>query len=229
MENILIVDTETTGLDPNDGGQVLEIGTILFNVPTRTILHMASTLFYAEENPAYEINRIDVEATKKVKLYLSEMTVSLICNLIQNSDAIVAHNAEFDRKWIKKIPYVGEISEPAKWICTKEDVVWPLRKGTPLNLVHICCDLGVPIITNHRALDDCLLLCKAIDRIDDIDYFLNESGKGRLLYQAHVSYDDRKLAKDNGFKWDPEKKGWFILMKPDDAQSMPFLVKEVGV
>lgn len=228
MENILIVDTETTGLDPNNGGQVLEIGAILFNIPTRTIMHMVSTLFYAEENPAYEINRIDVEATKKVKLYLSELSVSLICNLIPNVDAIVAHNAKFDRKWIKTIPYLGELSERAKWICTKDDVVWPLRKGTPLNLVHICCDLGVPIITNHRALDDCLLLCKAIDSIDDIDYLLTESGKGRFLYEAHVSYDDRQLAKDHGFNWDADKRGWFGLMKPDDIKSLPFVVNAVN-
>ncbi len=42
-ENILILDTETTGLD-NEIDDCLEVGSILFNVPSRSVLAQQSFL-----------------------------------------------------------------------------------------------------------------------------------------------------------------------------------------
>ena len=37
MNNILIIDTETTGLEPTKGALVLEIGALLFNVEDKVV------------------------------------------------------------------------------------------------------------------------------------------------------------------------------------------------
>jgi DNA polymerase-3 subunit epsilon len=223
MENILIIDTETSALTPNHGGQVLEIGAILFNIPTRSVIHSISTLLYADKNDAYEINKIDVESCKKVNDNIYQNSIITINEMIKHACYVVAHNAEFDKKWLLLVDGIKDEIAKAKWICTKEDVLWPVHKRTPLNLIHICANLGVPIMSAHRAYQDCLLLCNAIDSIANIEYFLIESGKGRMLYKAQVSFDDRQLAKDNGFNWDTAAKGWFALMHPDDVKTLPFL------
>lgn len=224
MENILILDTETTSLDP-DNGKIIEIASIMYNVPTRSILYQASALFYSEENEAYEINKIEVEALKKCNEFLTDLSLTTILSMAMNSDFIIAHNAEFDKKWINTLN--GELKlivNNRPWICTKNDVIWPVRKGTPLNLIHICADMGVPIINTHRALSDCQLLLSAIEKVDDIKWFLEESGKGRNRYLAKVSYEQRHLAKERGFKWDNDRRVWWAKLFPNDADNLPFLV-----
>ena len=122
MENICILDTETTGLD-HTKGKVLEVAGILYNIPTRSILAQASTLLYAEENPAYEINRIEIEALKKIEAGLQVAGFQMIRSMLVKAEAIVAHNAEFDKKWIETIVDFQELSRNRKWICTRNDVV----------------------------------------------------------------------------------------------------------
>jgi DNA polymerase III subunit epsilon len=223
MENICVLDTETTGLDPAHG-KVIEIAAVLFNIPTRSILAQGSVLCYAEDNAAYDVNRIDVESLKKIEAGLQVAAFQMIRAMIVHSDAIVAHNAEFDKKWLEKLVDFKDLSLHKKWICTRNDVVWPVRKGLALNLIHICAELGVPIVNTHRALSDCLLLIDAIQCNDDIESFLDKSGKGRITYHAGISFDQRQLAKDAGFLWDNDKKVWHSKLTPEQASVLPFTV-----
>lgn len=223
MENICVLDTETTGLDPAKG-KVLEIAAVLYNIPTRSIIAQASTLCYAEENPALEINRIEVESLKKTPPKIEITAQLLIRNMMMEADAIIAHNASFDKKWIETIADFQEASLGSKWICTKNDVIWPVRKGVSLSLITICADLGVPIINTHRALADCLLLIDALQCIEDIEFFLDKSGKGRMIYHAEVSYEQRQIVKEAGFQWDNLKKVWFAKLTPEIAATMTFTV-----
>ena len=62
-ENILILDTETTGLD-NENDECLEVGSILFNVKSRSVLAQQSFLLPVENNNAEKINNIPAEITR---------------------------------------------------------------------------------------------------------------------------------------------------------------------
>jgi len=221
MKYICVLDTETTGLDASKGS-VLEVAAVLYHIDTRSIISQASTLCYAEENPAFEVNRIAVESVKNTPPKIEAHAKLLIREMMMEADAIVAHNAPFDKKWIETIVDFQEASLNTPWICTKSDVIWPVRKGIPLNLIHICADLGVPITSAHRALSDCLLLVNAIECIEDIEYFLDKSGKGRIIYHAEISYEQRQIVKDAGFQWDNAKKVWHAKLTPEIAATMPF-------
>ncbi len=227
MENILILDTETTGLD-HTKGQVLEVAAILYNLKTRTILTQASTLIYATENPAFEINRISVDSLKNVARDSEDRCLRLLHQMIVNCSAIVAHNAEFDKKWISTVPLLWDVAKHRDWICTRNDVVWPIRKGIPLSLISIAADLGVPIISSHRGLADCQLLLNSLECIEDIEIFLDKSGAGRSLYYAKVNFDQRQLVKDAGFLWDNNQKVWHAKLTPEQVRLLPFEVYPAG-
>lgn len=223
MENICIVDSETTGLHPSSS-QIIEVAAVLYNIPTRSILMQASTLLESDSNAAYEINRIDPQALKRLPMPLTPVMISTISLMLLHADALIAHNAEFDKKFFLTIPAFQDATQNKKWICTRNDVTWPIRKGVLLNLVHICVDLGVPIVNAHRALSDCLLLLNAIECVDDIETFLDKSGAGKALYHANIGYNERQLAKDEGFTWDNIKKTWIRRLTPEEASKLPFKV-----
>ena len=101
-DNILILDTETTGLD-NENDDCIEVGSILFNVKSRSVLAQQSFLLPVEDNNAEKINNIPAEITRLPQPLFE--AIKYFESLVQASDVIVAHNAEFDMKWFgrKKI------------------------------------------------------------------------------------------------------------------------------
>jgi len=62
IEKILILDTETTGLDENKD-EVIEIGCILFDVSYKCVLSQVSFLFPVNNNEAVHVNGISAEVT----------------------------------------------------------------------------------------------------------------------------------------------------------------------
>jgi DNA polymerase-3 subunit epsilon len=221
MENILVLDTETTGL--NTPGQVLEIAAVLYDIPSRSTLYTVATLLTAKENPAFSINKISQESLNSVKANIQNKALDLIKTMMIDCDAIVAHNAEFDKRWVETIPELYDVSINKKWICSKNDVTWPVSKNLPLNLLHIAAALGVPIVNVHRALSDVHLLVGAISRVKDLDEFFKDVSVGKKRYIADVDYHNRQLAKDAGFQWDKVKAEWYAYLSEEDAASIPFI------
>ena len=99
IEKILILDTETTGLDENKD-EVIEIGCILFDVSFKCVLSQVSFLFPVNNNEAEHVNGISAEVTNISQPW--EDGLNFFLKLVDCSDFIVAHNVEFDKKWFGK-------------------------------------------------------------------------------------------------------------------------------
>ncbi|WP_017711156.1 3'-5' exonuclease [Prochlorothrix hollandica] len=95
---LLIIDFETTGLDPQTHFPI-ELGAILYSVEHQTTLAQASILIPVQDNPAQKVNRINAGAAQAAKNFQQDLLVP-IGRWMQQADYLVAHNAEFDRKWI---------------------------------------------------------------------------------------------------------------------------------
>ena len=116
IENILILDTETTGLDENKD-EIIEVGCILFNVNSKSVLSQVSFLFPVSSNDAEHVNGISAEVTNIKQPW--EDGLKFFLKLVDCSDLIVAHNVEFDKKWFGK----GRLPKlEKKWICSLEAV-----------------------------------------------------------------------------------------------------------
>ena len=171
IENVLIVDTETTGLDPSKGAKLIEVGAILYNVKHKAILQQFSTLFPCDENPVSHINGIEPEVTK-VKTPRLFITL-VLSQMVDHCQAIVAHNAQFDRKFLALIdPAPIKSFDDHRWICTKNDFKWPI----PLfrnRLQDICMAMGVEYTEAHRALNDCTMIAKCFSKVNDLETRIN--------------------------------------------------------
>lgn len=166
IENIAIIDTETTGLDAKKN-LIIEIGLIVLNVKTNSIMQMASTLIKADRNEAEYINCIPVNALQAVNQQNEIFTINTIDTLIKNSDAIVAHNAKFDKSFLKLYPPLSLTIQEKLWICSKENIHW--GKLGSLKLKDIAEYMGVPVFNAHRALGDCIMLANCLQKLDTLD------------------------------------------------------------
>lgn len=223
-KNILILDTETTGLDcEND--DCLEVGSILFNVKSRSVLAQQSFLLPVESNNAEKINNIPAEITR-LPQPLSE-AIKYFESLVRVSDVIVAHNAEFDMKWfgLNKLPQIEK-----QWICSMDDITWPADRQlkTCPSVRDLALAYGVPVWNAHRALTDCIYLSEVFKRCSELEQLLISALEPKVLLRAEISYEERHLAKKAGFRWNDAIKGaWSRKMSRRDMQKLEFPVNEV--
>jgi len=198
IENVLIIDTETTGLFPAKGDQIIEVAAVLYNVRLKTILQCFSTLLFCETNPAEKINHISPEATQSKYAFVNRLCSEEIIDIWENpashttivvedkptfnylltemanvAQACVAHNAQFDKGFIKQLK-CGEHLLNMKWICTKSNFTWPVPL-TRFRLEDICTAMGVPYLHAHRAMSDCLLIAQCFNNVDDLEGAINRS------------------------------------------------------
>ena len=220
-ENILILDTETTGLDI-EKDDCLEVGSILFNVKSRSVLAQQSFLLPVEINNAEKINNIPAEITRFPQP-LSE-AIKYFESLVRVSDVIVAHNAEFDMKWfgLKKLPQIEK-----QWICSMDDITWPSDRQlkTRPSVRDLALAYGVPVWNAHRALTDCIYLAEVFKRCGELEKLLIMALEPKVLIRAEISYDKRHIAKNAGFRWNDAVKGaWSRKMSRRDIKKLEFPV-----
>jgi len=154
LEKILILDTETTGLDENKD-EVIEIGCILFDVSFKCVLSQVSFLFPVNNNEAEHVNGISAEVTNISQPW--EDGLNFFLKLVDCSDFIVAHNVEFDRKWFWK----GRLPKLDKyWICSLEDINWSFQKSLKSrpSVTDLALSFSIPVWNLHRALSDCFYI-----------------------------------------------------------------------
>ncbi len=225
-EMLLIIDTETTGLD-HEKDSCIEVGSILFNVPNRAVIAQQSFLLPVEDNNAQLINRIPASITRLDQSWREGL--SYLQSLIDAAEVIVAHNASFDQKWFGKEP-LPEVSKP--WLCTMEDINWPseLQIRARPSVRDLALAYEVPVWSAHRALTDCIYLAEVFRRCDDLETLLIKGLEPRSLMRAKVSYEQRKLAKDAGFTWNhPVAGAWTRRMSEREIRDLDFSVVPVDV
>lgn len=220
-QRLLILDTETTGLTP-ERHQCIEVGAILFDVASRSVLSQLSFLLPCERNPAEMVNGIAAAVTRLDQPL--ETALRLFEELVASADAVVAHNAAFDRQWFG-IGGLPAIERP--WICSMEDIRWPEERrlrATP-SVRDLALAYGVPVWAAHRALTDCIYLAQVFERCTDLELLLQQAIEPRLLYRAVLAYSERHLAKAAGFRWNQPLAGaWSRRLSAREAAGLGFEV-----
>ncbi len=223
-EMLLILDTETTGLDPQKD-KCLEVGAILFHVHSRSVLAQQSFLLPVSSNAAEPINRIPASVTRLKQPW--EEGLIFFKKLIEVAEVLVAHNAAFDRKWFGKSP-LPDVSQP--WLCTMEDISWPASrqlKARP-SVRDLALAYEIPVWSAHRALTDCVYIAEVFRRCDDLETLIAQGLEPRKLMRAKVSFEQRHLAKKAGFTWnEPVRGAWTRRLSERELQLLDFPVSPI--
>lgn len=234
MRPLLIVDVETTGLDP-ETDRIIEVGAVLFDPEAGVPVACASQLISAPDNPVETINRIPAGVLQGP--WCSEQPRHLLEQMQKAGDEqpiFVAHEAAFDSAFLDAA-HPGPLADET-WICTKRDVEWDRLPGGTGSLVKIALAYDVGVVRAHRAIEDCLTLAAILSKVhaleDGLENWIARALEPRVQMQALVSYNDRQLAKDRGFTWDGERKMWLkrVRVSALDAfrAEVPFRVQETA-
>jgi DNA polymerase-3 subunit epsilon len=223
-QRLLILDTETTGLDPQRD-RCIELGAVLFDLPRRSVLSQVSLLLPCEQNSAQAVNGIDPELTQQPQPW--QQGLQWFEALLASADLVVAHNAAFDRQWFGMAP-LPAIDKP--WLCTMEDIRWPADRNLRANpsVRDLALAYSVPVWAAHRALTDCIYLAQVFERCSDLEQLVQQGLEPRRLYRARLSYEERHRAREAGFRWnEPVSGAWSRRLSEREAALLPFPVVPV--
>ncbi len=232
MKNVLILDLETSGLD-REHDEVIELGYVLWSVEHRSMVECYSAVLLGEGNAAEIFNAIP----PGVRAFGTdpEIAWTIAGHAAQQADIVLAHQADFDRAFVwraassfeSSMPYEGaaDLLRPT-WVCTLEDMVWPVTSAYH-SLVAIALAHGVAVTSAHRAINDCLLLARLLERLGDeaddrLHLALQRASRPKAEFIARTAYKDKDLVKSAGFHWDGTV--WSRYMAVEDAEKLSFEV-----
>ena len=111
-----------------------------------------------------------------------------------------------------------------------DDITWPADRQlkTRPSVRDLALAYGVPVWNAHRALTDCIYLAEVFKRCSDFEKLLIRGLEPKILVCAEISYEERQLAKNSGFRWNDAIKGaWSRKMSRRDMEKLEFPVKVV--
>lgn len=158
----IVLDTETTGFDPESGDRIVEIGAIELSghVPTGSTYHQYINPERTMPQGAFEVHGLGDDFLRDMPVFkqIAQGFVDFI------GDAkLVIHNAAFDMKFINaELRWVG--IEPIPWERAIDTLEIARRKfpGSPASLDALCRRFGIDnsARTLHGALLDSEILAE---------------------------------------------------------------------
>ena len=156
----IVLDTETTGLDPFDGHRVVEVGCIeLINgIPTGRVWHCHLNPEREVPYAAFEVHGLSTEFLRD-KPRFAELADDML-SFIEGA-MLVMHNAAFDFGFLNA--ELDKLARPLlRWDRVVDTLALARRRhpGAPCSLDALCKRYGVDLSERetHSALLDCRLL-----------------------------------------------------------------------
>jgi DNA polymerase III subunit epsilon len=156
----IVLDTETTGLDPFDGHRIVEIGCVeLVNcIPTGRVWHYHVNPERDVPYEAFEVHGLSLEFLRDKPRFVDIADEML--SFIEGA-MLVAHNAAFDFAFLNA--ELDRLSRPLlRWDRVVDTLALARRRhpGAPCSLDALCKRYGIDLSERelHGALLDCRLL-----------------------------------------------------------------------
>lgn len=214
---VLILDTETTGLD-SSRDRIIELALILVDVDKATGLPLqVQEVFDELEDPG---RPIPAEATRVTGITDAmvagkRLDDARIAELMKGVDLVIAHNARFDRGFVEaRLPAFAQLP----WACSVAEIDWQAQGRGSAKLEFLAHELGF-FYDAHRAEMDChALLAVLAAPLPNT----GETGLARLLAAAQSTsyrvqatgspFASKDALRARGYRWDAERKVWHTLV-----------------
>ncbi len=227
---------ETTGLDAARD-EVIELAMVKFTyLPDGRIVRIADTFtsFNEPSNPLpSEI--IDLTGITDEMVRGHRIDPDAVAEFAADSAIVIAHNANFDRKFAERYWPVFELKS---WGCSATEVEWRKHGFDGSRLGYLLAGVGL-FHQAHRAIDDCRALIEIL--ASDIPK-LNKPALAVLLecarrktmriWAEQSPFDLKGELKKRGYRWndgtDGRPRSWYIdVDEANQASEAEFLRKTI--
>jgi len=207
----VVVDTETTGLDPSEY-RLIEIATqrFLFTV-TGKIVQIERVRYWLEDPetplPAL-IRRLTGLGDDDLRGKLFDS--GAITTILGEAALVIAHNAAFDRPFLDaRFPGLRYRA----WACSLTQLDWPALGYDGRALGHLVMQSG-RFFVGHRASNDVLALTTLLGTIaTDERTILSHLLERCMLDSFRIDavgapFEAKDALKERGYRWDPDRRFW---------------------
>jgi DNA polymerase III subunit epsilon len=158
----IVLDTETTGLDPASGHKIVEIGCVelLNTIPTGEVFHAYINPGRDMPEEAFRVHGLSAEFLANKPVFAEVVPAFL---KFANGARLIAHNAEFDLRFLNaELALLGIVPIPLDRVIDTLALARRKYPGTPNSLDALCARFGIDTSrrTKHGALLDAELLAE---------------------------------------------------------------------
>lgn len=232
----LYLDVETTGLNAGTD-KIIELAMVTFEfLPDGRIFKILDQ-FDQFQDPGFPIPEGIVALTGITDSMVQGQTIdtNTVNQMVDSAAIVIAHNAQFDRKFIESS---FSVFEQKAWGCSIHDVPWMEEGIEGTKLGYIAYRLGF-FFNAHRAINDCLagvhILAQSFPNSGEsvLKTLLDHARRNEYRIWAMGSpYDSKDILKGRKYRWNGGEnhlpKSWYIDVSSDQLQSeIDYLYREI--
>lgn len=212
VSRVLILDTETTGLDASRD-RIMELALLAVDVETATGLPTGRVEVYdGLEDPGMAIPA-EIQALTGITNEMvrgQRIDEQRVAAMLDGADLVLAHNAGFDRPFAEaRLPQFAQLP----WACSFADLDWKKEGRGSAKLTQLALELGW-FYDAHRAEMDCHALLAVLSSPlssgqTGLACLLAAFGNASYRLQATAApFEAKDLLKSRGYRWDGAGRVW---------------------
>ena len=232
----LFVDVETTGLDPQKH-EIIELAMIPFSyLPDGLICDIEPPLEqFSEPSSPIPPGIMRLTGITDEMVAGHRIDIDAVRALVDRAALVVAHNANFDRRFLERLSDVFTLKP---WACSMSQVDWVEEGHEGVKLAYLAAGAGF-FYSRHRAEHDCRAAIELLaaplptSGVPAMRRLLEKARRPSWRIWAENSpFDLKDVLKARGYRWNgddnPNPRAWYIDV--DDGQQeteIAFLRKEI--
>ena len=233
LAKVVLLDTESTGLDPYSD-KLIEIGMIqrYVNVETGEFVGEAQAKSWLED-PCFPLQPFTVALTGLTDADVKgqKFNEAEIGAFLSGAALVIAHSAWHDRVFFEaRFPRLNDFA----WGCSLSQVDWKEAGIGSSKLEYLLFKAGM-FHDAHRALPDCQALGHILERhklpsgITVLQHLIETSLKPDFkIHAVGAPFEQKDVLKAAGYYWDGESKVWHRTITEDHLdEEMLFLHRDI--
>ena len=214
----LVVDVETTGLDPRRN-EIIELAMTPFSYGLDGTVFTVGESFQRLRQPSEAITPEITAITGITNEMVAGQVIGQaeVTKFAAPASLVIAHNAAFDRRFLERF---SDVFSTKPWACSLNQIDWAAEGFEGTKLAYLAQASGF-FYDRHRAMHDCLatveLLATRLPRsgVTGLRHLLDGARAVTWRIWAEDSpFDLKDVLKARGYRWNgdpgPQPRAWYI-------------------